>query len=95
MEPRNRIGQHIFPSILETCAHNVKIGLQKPQALNNHHARGFACLMQLYDRLGKEVARDLVKGIIGKYAERDKCAEDKQKKDASRDFAAQESMFPS
>ena len=91
----DRMGRQVLVPLLETRAYYIELSLQKLQALINRHARGFACLMQLYVRLGKEVARDLVKGIIGKYAERDKCAEDKQKKDASRDFAAQESMFPS
>jgi len=49
--------------------------------------------VQLYLSLGIEVARDLVKCVIGKYAERDKCAEDKQRKDASRDSAVEENIF--
>ena len=83
-----RTGRHVLVPLLENRAYHVKLTLQKQQALINRHARGFACLAQLYGSLGIEVARDLVQCVIDKYAERDKRAEDKKKKDASRNFAA-------
>lgn len=88
-----RMGRYLLVPLLETRAYHVELSLQKQQALKNRHARGLTCLVQLYVSLGIEVARDLVKCIIGEYAERYKCAEDKEKKNASRDFAVEENIF--
>ena len=72
----DRTGRQVLVPLWEHGTYHVELGLQKQQALINRHARGFTCLVQLSVGLGIEVARDLVKCVIGKYAERDKCAED-------------------
>ena len=85
--------QNISIPFLETRADHFKIGLQKKQALENRHARCFAYLVQLFLSLRIELFRYLTKGEISQCTQGNKGAEDKQKKDTSRYFAAQETIF--